>query len=192
MSNIKNILVKILKKRLRIVISGLSGCGNTTICKKLAEILGIKCINYTFRNLAKEKNIDIQELILLSEKSDIFDTLVDTRQKDLVSNAPFCVVGSRLAIWLIHDADVKIYLKVKKSVRYNRIQQRENKSIGQVIEETSTRDTYDIERYKRIYDIDIADYDSAADAIIYNNGKNYESTIETIMSILKQKSLISY
>ena len=42
-------------KKLRIAISGLSGCGNTTVSKKLSEMLGVRMINYTFRNLAEER-----------------------------------------------------------------------------------------------------------------------------------------
>ena len=41
-------------KELRIAISGKSGCGNTTVSTMLAQRLGIKLINYTFRNLAKD------------------------------------------------------------------------------------------------------------------------------------------
>lgn len=39
----------------RVAISGKSGCGNTTVSSMLAEKLGIKLINYTFRQLAAEK-----------------------------------------------------------------------------------------------------------------------------------------
>ncbi len=192
MSALQEKPITIVKENLRIAISGLSGCGNTTICKELARILRIECINYTFRNLAKERNMSMQEIACLSEKSDDVDRLVDTCQKELVANAQRCVIGSRLAIWFIHDVSIKIYLKVKKAVRYARIQQRENKSIEQVMQETSARDHRDTERYKRIYNINIDDYESVADTIIHNNGKDSNSTITTILSILKQKELIRY
>ncbi len=192
MSTLQEKPITIVKKNLRIAISGLSGCGNTTICKELAHILRIECINYTFRSLAKDRNMSMQEIACLSEKSDDVDRLVDRRQKELAANAQRCVIGSRLAIWFIHDASIKIYLKVKKAVRYARIQQRENKSIEQVIQETSARDHRDTERYKRIYNINIDDYESVADTIIHNNGKDSNSTITTILSILKQKELIRY
>ena len=44
-----------MTKDLRIAISGKSGCGNTTVSGLLAQKLGIKLINYTFRQLAEEK-----------------------------------------------------------------------------------------------------------------------------------------
>lgn len=42
-------------KELRIAISGRSGCGNTTVSTLLAQKLGVKLINFTFRQLAAEK-----------------------------------------------------------------------------------------------------------------------------------------
>jgi cytidylate kinase len=46
-------------KELRIAISGKSGCGNTTVSTLLAKTLGIKLINYTFRQLAEEKGMTL-------------------------------------------------------------------------------------------------------------------------------------
>ena len=39
-------------RELRIAVSGKSGCGNTTVSSLLARSLGIKLVNYTFRQLA--------------------------------------------------------------------------------------------------------------------------------------------
>ena len=47
----------------RVAISGKSGCGNTTVSSMLAEKLGIKLINYTFRQLAAEKGLTLAEVI---------------------------------------------------------------------------------------------------------------------------------
>ena len=51
-----------LNKDLRIAISGKSGCGNTTVSGLLAQKLGIKLINYTFRQLAEEKGMTLKEV----------------------------------------------------------------------------------------------------------------------------------
>ena len=51
------------KKELRIAISGASGCGNTTVSTLLADTLGIPCINYTFRSLAKELDMPLKQLL---------------------------------------------------------------------------------------------------------------------------------
>ena len=43
---------------MRIAISSKSGCGNTTVSKMLAEKLGYKMINFTFRQMAEERGVD--------------------------------------------------------------------------------------------------------------------------------------
>ena len=40
--------------KLRIAISGKSGCGNTTVSNLLSKTLNIAMINYTFRSLSEE------------------------------------------------------------------------------------------------------------------------------------------
>ena len=51
---------------MKIAISGLSGCGNTTTSTVLSKKLGFPLVNFTFRNLAKEKGMSLEEL---SEKA---------------------------------------------------------------------------------------------------------------------------
>ena len=50
-------------KKLRIAISGKSGCGNTTVSKLLSEKLNVKMINFTFRSLAQETGLSLAEII---------------------------------------------------------------------------------------------------------------------------------
>ena len=52
-----------LNKDVRVAISGKSGCGNTTVSTLLAEKLGVKLINYTFRQLAAEKGLTLAQVI---------------------------------------------------------------------------------------------------------------------------------
>ena len=48
-----------LNKEVRIAISGKSGCGNTTVSSLLAKTLDITLINYTFRQMAAERNMTL-------------------------------------------------------------------------------------------------------------------------------------
>ena len=64
-------------KDIRIAISGKSGCGNTTVSGLLAQKLGIKLINYTFRQLAQEKGMTLKEVIDAAKNDDSFDKYVD-------------------------------------------------------------------------------------------------------------------
>ena len=62
-----------LKKELRVAISGKSGCGNTTVSTLLSQKLGIKLINYTFRQLAAEKGLTLAQVIENAKNDDSYD-----------------------------------------------------------------------------------------------------------------------
>ena len=98
-----------LNKELRVAISGKSGCGNTTVSGMLAKTLGVTLINYTFRQLAAEKGMTLAEVIEAAKTDDSYDKYVDKHQVELALAEP-CVLGSRLAIWMLKEADLKVYL----------------------------------------------------------------------------------
>ena len=77
-----------LNKDLHIAISGKSGCGNTTVSGLLAEKLGIKLINYTFRQLAAEKGMTLAEVIEAAKNDDSYDKYVDSHQVELAQAEP--------------------------------------------------------------------------------------------------------
>ena len=96
-------------KELRIAISGKSGCGNTTVSKLLAEKLDIAVINFTFRNLSCETGLSLPEIIEKAKTDDRFDQAIDSRQVELARKES-CVLASRLAVWMLKEADLKVYL----------------------------------------------------------------------------------
>jgi cytidylate kinase len=79
-----------------------------------------------------------------------------------------CVLGSRLAIWMLESADLKVYLSASMEERAMRIQKREGGTFQQRLEETKKRDENDTARYKRIYNIDDTD-SSVADLVIHTD-----------------------
>ena len=62
-------------KEVRIAISGKSGCGNTTVSSLLAKTLDITLINYTFRQMAAERNMTLAEVIEAAKTDDSFDKI---------------------------------------------------------------------------------------------------------------------
>ncbi|MDR2403927.1 MAG: cytidylate kinase family protein [Spirochaetaceae bacterium] len=150
---------------LRIAISGKSGCGNTTVSRLVAESLGLRFINFTFRNLAEERGISLENILSLAVEDDSWDREVDNRQVKLAREGDGCVLGSRLAIWMLREADLKVYLKAKPLTRARRILNREGGDLEAVAVFTEERDRQDRERYIRIYHIDNDDY-QFADLII--------------------------
>ena len=188
---------------LRIAISGKSGCGNTTVSHLTAEALGLKFINFTFRNLAQERGLKLVDLLALASKDDSWDREVDSRQGALAragiicpdiaasgiagdsagSGAAGCVLGSRLAIWMLPEADVKVYLKADPETRAMRIIKREGGTLEEVAAFTAERDRQDRERYLRIYNLDNDDY-AFADLIIDTN----DIAPEEIVGLIVEKA----
>ena len=152
------------KEPFRIAISGRSGCGNSSVSTILSERLHLKLVNYTFHNIAEDKGIDFQELCQMAETDPQWDYFVDENQVKLAMDGS-SVLGSRLAIWMLKDADLKVFLTASPETRAGRIQKREGGVFEQRMVETAARDERDHARYKKLYDIDNDDY-AFADLVI--------------------------
>ena len=180
MSNNKSI------RDVKIAVSGKSGCGNTTVSRLLADALEFRFINFTFRSLAQERGLDLKEDLALAAKDDSWDNEVDTRQVELARKEGGCVLGSRLAIWMLPEADLKVFLTARPETRAKRIHNREKGNIKNIAEFTEERDRQDHERYLRIYKIDNDDY-SAADLVINTDDIGPEEIVEQIITELNKK-----
>ena len=177
-----------LNKDVRVAISGKSGCGNTTVSTLLAEKLGVKLINYTFRQLAAEKGLTLAQVIENARTDDSYDIFVDNHQVELARAEP-CVLGSRLAIWMLKEADLKVYLFASDETRAKRILNREGGDLQKIKDFTAMRDSEDTRRYKKIYNIANNDY-SFSDLIIDTAKFNPEQIVELIIAELKKRNLI--
>ena len=178
-----------LNKEVRVAISGKSGCGNTTVSGLLSEKLGIKLINYTFRQLAAEKNMTLADVIREAKNDDSYDKYVDKHQVELALEES-CVLGSRLAIWMLKEADLKVYLYASDDTRAGRVFNREGGDLQAIKDFTAMRDREDTGRYKAFYGIDNNDY-SFVDIVIDVNDKTPDEIVDIIINKLLEKNLIS-
>lgn len=165
---------------MRVAISGKSGCGNTTVSTLVAQRMGYPLINYTFRNMASERGMDFWEFCSLAEQDDSIDRELDARQVEMAMAKSDCVLGSRLAIWVLEQADLKVYLTATDTERASRILKREGGSFEQRLEETRMRDRNDTARYMRLYGIDNTDA-SFADLVIDTDGLSPEEVARIIV-----------
>ena len=173
-------------KDVKIAISGKSGCGNTTVSRIVADSLELRFINFTFRNLAQEKGLSLKEVLDLAAGDDSWDKEVDTRQAAMAREQGGCVLGSRLAIWMLPEADLKVFLTARPDTRAKRIQGREGNNLKEIAAFTASRDRQDHERYLRIYNIDNDDY-SFADLVISTDDISPGEISEEIIKQVKQK-----
>ncbi len=171
---------------LSIAISGKSGCGNTTVSRLVAEKLGLRVINYTFKNLARDSGMSFEELALKAETDPQYDHTIDRMQVDLARMGG-CVLGSRLAIWLLRGSALTVYLQASLEVRAARIARREGGDAAAVLSRTAARDKRDHARYQRLYGYDIDQYDFAS-LIVDTNKLNQDEVAEVIVKFARQSA----
>ncbi|MDP3742174.1 MAG: cytidylate kinase family protein [Candidatus Micrarchaeota archaeon] len=143
---------------MKIAISGLSGCGNTTACNNVGKALGLKTINYTLRNAADESGFTLTEVQKLALSNAEIDYALDAKLARLADSEDKCIVGTRLAGWLI-DSDLSVWLHASLATRAGRIASRETRSLQEVMDETARRDQMNIDRFKNFYGVDTLKHD---------------------------------
>ena len=139
---------------MRIAISSKSGCGNTTVSTLLSEKLGYPMVNFTFRQMAQERGVDFWTFCRMAEDDYDIDRELDRRQVEMAMEQKDCILASRLAIWMLKEADLKVYLTATAETRAKRVYTREGGSLEERYKETVRRDENDTNRYKTIYGID--------------------------------------
>ncbi len=170
-----------------IAISGKSGCGNTTVSTKLAAKLGLKLVNYTFRNLAADTGRDFKEICHAAKSDFSYDKIIDSHQVELAKQGN-CVLGSRLAIWMVKEADLKIFLEASIETRAKRILTREGGTFQQHYDETAARDASDSGRYMQLYGIDNNKHDFA-DMIIDTALYTPDQIVDLIVAEVRRRGL---
>jgi cytidylate kinase len=180
---------RIVREPLRVAISGKSGCGNTTVSRLLAESLGVGLVNYTFRSLALEDGVAFEDIVAASKTDPRYDRRVDEGQVERAMEGS-CVLGSRLAIWMLDAADLRVYLDAPPEVRARRIQLREGGDLDAILAATLARDAGDTERYRRLYGIDNSDI-TKADLVIDTADRCPPAIVALIHTALRQRGLIA-
>ena len=170
-----------------IAISGKSGCGNTTVSTKLAAKLGLTLVNYTFRNLAADTGKDFKEICQAAKTDFSYDKIIDSYQVELARKGN-CVLGSRLAIWMVDFADLKVFLEASIETRANRILKREGGTFQERYDETAARDESDTGRYKALYGIDNNQHDFA-DMIIDTALHTPDQIVDLIVAEVQRRGL---
>jgi len=170
------------RKTAIIAISGKSGCGNSTVSRLLKERLGRRLVNYTFHSMAEEMGVPFERLLEMASADTSYDRLLDERQVAMAHEED-CVMGSRLAIWLVRDAQLRIYLHASAEVRSERIRKREGGVASEVLAFTRRRDERDRERYLSLYGIDNDRYDFA-DLVINTERMTPERIVDIIVAAI--------
>ena len=173
---------------MRIAISSKSGCGNTTVSTLLSEKLGYPMVNFTFRQMAQERGVDFWTFCRMAEDDYDIDRELDRRQVEMSMEQKDCILASRLAIWMLKEADLKVYLTATAETRAKRIYTREGGSLEERYKETVRRDENDTNRYKTIYGIDNSKPEECADLIIATDDKTPDEIVSLIIQEVEKKT----
>lgn len=176
---------------MKITISGLSGCGNTTASTNVAEALGLGVFNYTLRNMASDFGVSFDELHSDTANTNWYDYALDNKIRDYSLKHDDFVSGSRLSGWIIDSPALRVWLNASLETRAKRIAQREKSPYEQVLERTITRDEADIARYKNVYGVDILDHDGF-DLIVnteYLTAEQVAALIVSAANLAKQNNI---
>ncbi|BCR21416.1 (d)CMP kinase [Borrelia miyamotoi] len=176
---------------MRIAVSGKSGCGNTTISGFIAQHYGLKLINYTFHDIAREKNMSFDKFYekeIIGRNDYYWDEYLDNKLLEL-SKEDNTVLASRLAIWLSKNADLRIYLYAKIEIRAERIINREGGMYSDILRSTFNRDSNDSRRYLSVYNINVDNYLDVADFIVDTTDRSANKVFELIKNEIEKRNL---
>jgi cytidylate kinase len=154
-----------------ITIGGLHGTGKSSVADAVAKRFDLRRISAgaTFRRLAKERGLTLEEFCRVAEGDEEIDKLIDQAQRREAERGN-AVIDGQLAAWMAGEyADLKILLTAPLDVRIKRIAARDDADFEFARRETIHREGSERARYLEYYKVDVSDlsiYD-----LILNTGK---------------------
>ena len=133
--------------------------------------------------------MDFWTFCKMAEDDYEIDKELDRRQVEMAMEKKDCILASRLAIWMLEKADLKVYLTATAETRAQRVYKREGGSLEERYKETVRRDENDTNRYKTIYGIDNTKPEKVADLIISTDQKTPEEIVSLIIEEVRKKTL---
>ncbi|MEM3373590.1 MAG: cytidylate kinase family protein [Candidatus Woesearchaeota archaeon] len=177
---------------MKITISGTAGSGKSTLAKMLAEKLNYKyySMGYIQRQVAKKKNVSIEELAELEKTDPSIDIMIDETQKKLNKKNNF-VLDSWLGFYFLPDA-FKIFITADIKTRAKRILNREPenyKNLKDAIKKIKQREKANRERWLKLYKIDFLkekNYDLFLDTTNINQEEALNIVYKKIKKFIKK------
>lgn len=166
-----------------ITIGGLAGSGTTTAAKILSDKLQIPYLSAgeIFREMAKERGMDLLEFGKYAEGNDEIDLEIDRRQGVLASKKDDLIVEGRLSAYFV-EANLKIWFIAPLDIRTKRISMREGKDQDTVKKEIVTRGESEAVRYHEIHGIDIGNME-IYDLVINSHSFQPEGIADIILKV---------
>lgn len=169
-----------------IAVGGLHGTGKSSVADAVAKKFNLNRISagVAFRQLAKERNLTLEEFSRVAEGNEEIDRLIDDRLKSEAEKGD-AVIDGQLAAWMAGDnADLKILLIAPVETRIKRISERDGTDFEHARRETITREGSEKARYFEYYGVDVSDH-SIYDLIINTDKYDLDGVNAIVFSAIE-------
>lgn len=141
-----------------IAISGFAGSGKNTVSRIVANKLSWRVVEPTFKTLAEREGISLMEF----QKRAHSDFEIDKKFDEALveqSREGNCVIATWLGPWMAPGKPFRVWLDAPQDIRSKRVGGREGEDDATALEHIKKRDADNLERYKKVYGIDISEHD---------------------------------
>ncbi len=178
------------EKRRTIVISGMPGCGSSTVAELLSEKLKMDFFSlgkYTKKQFQVEGETQsaIKQWSTELGSSKEFHQKSDTMQQNLAKHGNI-VIESKLGIHFVSKlADLKVWLEAPIHIRAQRYAKRDNLEYGEALEMLEKKEAVERKKWKEMYGFDYFDQRKDADLVIDTSNKTPEEIVDQIIRMGK-------
>ena len=178
-------------KKIVVVISSPPGSGGTTVAKKLAERLRMKCfsLGLYYKKLSKEKNQSQAAYDLWKTKfgsSEKLHNHMDEMQKEMAKKGNIVIESTLGVHFLKRLSRFKIWLDVPLKVRAERAAKRDKMKVEEALKKIWEREEIEKREWKMMYGFDYFDQKYDADYVLDSSKLNVKETVEKIVEFIKE------
>lgn len=169
-----------------ITISGLHGTGKSTIGKLIAQRMNLKYYStgQAFRDLAKEMKMTLEEFTDYVEENPDVDKKLDNKIIEIAQKGNI-IIDSQLSAYILDSiAQFKILLTCPLELRVKRMAERDKTSYENKLNETIIREESELERFEKLYRIDLNNV-KIYNLILETENLTVEEIVEKIIGLLK-------
>jgi len=170
-----------------VTVGGLHGTGKSSVADAIAKKFDLRRMSagVVFRQLAKERNLTLEEFSRVAEGNEDIDKLIDDKLREEAEKGN-AVIDGQLAAWMAgENADLRILLIASTENRIRRISERDGTDFEYARRETITREGSEKARYLEYYGVDISDH-SIYDLIINTDKYDLDEVVAIVFTAIEE------